>query len=86
MLDLSDMQIVAIRISEAEISEFQWCTLSAHFMASRIVAPVVDTADAHRPDAHEALGTFMQETWPVHSNVESFCQVGATALTTAAPA
>eukprot|EP00892_Ulva_mutabilis_P008664 jgi/Ulvmu1/616/UM001_0624.1 len=67
-------QIVAIRFSEAEVSEFQWCSISAHFMASRIVAPVVDTAEEHRPDVHEALGSFMQETWPVHSNVESFCQ------------
>lgn len=69
------LQIVAIRFSETEISEFQRCCISTQFMASRIVAPVVDTAMENRPDVHEALATFMQDTWPVHSNIESFCQV-----------
>lgn len=69
------LQIVAIRFSESEITEFQRCCISTQFMASRIVTPVVDTAVERRPDVHEALATFMQGTWPVHSNIESFCQV-----------
>lgn len=71
----TDMQIVAIRFAESEVTEFQRSCIATQFMASRIVAPVVDAEAECRPEVHEALATFMQETWPVHSNVESFCQV-----------
>ena len=30
---------------DAEVSEFTACTIAAHFMANRIVCPLVDAAD-----------------------------------------
>ena len=70
------MQVVGIRAAHGTVSEFLECTIAAHFMANRIVAPVVDLpADADcRQDVHEALGVthtplFEIPTHRVHTSI-----------------
>jgi hypothetical protein len=36
------MQVVVVRCAEAEVAEFQLCTIATHFMANRIVLPFID--------------------------------------------
>jgi hypothetical protein len=39
------MQVVVVRCTEAEVAEFQLCTIATHFMANRIVLPFVDAEE-----------------------------------------
>jgi hypothetical protein len=52
---------VGIRAKEDAVSDFLACTVAAHFMANRIVAPVVDPPPGSeaRQAVHEALGALL---------------------------
>lgn len=60
-------QVVGIRAAQAQVTEFLTCTIAAHFMANRIVVPVVDPPpdSDSRQDVHEALGAMPLFKWSV---------------------
>lgn len=55
------VQVVGIRACKDTVSEFLECKIAAHFMANRIVAPIVDLpAESDcRQDVHEVLGVML---------------------------
>ena len=74
------MQVVAVRISaldeaRAGLPEFQKAMLAVHFMASRVIAPLVQCGAEEQEIAHRAAAELLGGTWDVHTTVEGLVDV-----------
>lgn len=69
------LQIVAVRLADTRITEFETCVIAAHFMANRIVLPVLDVAEGdHAPEeveyARQTLGAPCQSPGAARGQVQ----------------
>jgi hypothetical protein len=72
--------VVAVRITsfdteKGSVTKFELGMLAVHFMASRVLVPLVDCSAELQEQAAMDTTAFMRDTWPVHTSIDDVFKV-----------